>query len=141
MTIDLPKSLHTGSSVTTDEYPYIEVNIPTLVPEEQGSTSLPLGGKHDTPTTNQPKTPWKPRVTLRVEVSDLIDQGMMDNYDQELEQFCNGRSTHYWGGCILPLKMEKPVLSLDACSQESAVEMEASVESNPIGTLPTAASS
>ena len=34
VTIDLPKSLHTGSSVTTDEYPYIKVNIPTLVPEE-----------------------------------------------------------------------------------------------------------
>ena len=34
VTIDLPESLHTGSSVTTDEYPYIEVNIPTLVPEE-----------------------------------------------------------------------------------------------------------
>ena len=54
VTIDLPESLHTGSSVTTDKYPYIEVNIPTLVPEEQGNASLPLGGKHDTTTTNQP---------------------------------------------------------------------------------------
>ena len=74
-----------ATSVTTDGYPYIEVNIPTLVPEEQGSASLPLGRKHDTPTTNQPKTPWKPRVTLRAEVSNLIDQSMTDNYDQELE--------------------------------------------------------
>ena len=38
-----------------------------------------------------------------------------------------------------PLKMEKPVLLLDACSQASVAEMEASVESNPIGTLPMAA--
>ena len=37
-----------------------------------------------------------------------------------------------------PLKMERPVLSLDTCSQASAAETEASVESNPIGTLPTA---
>ena len=35
VTVGLPKSLHTGSSVTTDEYPYIEVSIPTLIPEEQ----------------------------------------------------------------------------------------------------------
>ena len=85
VTIDMPESLHTGSSVTTDEYPYIEVNIPTPIREEQDHTNLPLGGKHDTPTITQPKTPWKPRVTLTAEVNDLIDQGMMDNYDQESE--------------------------------------------------------
>ena len=37
VTIDLPESLHMGSSVINDEYPYIEVNIPTLVPKEQGN--------------------------------------------------------------------------------------------------------
>ena len=42
VTIDLPKSLHTGSSVTTEEYPYIEVNIPMPIPEEQEHASLPL---------------------------------------------------------------------------------------------------
>ena len=67
VTIDLPKSLHTGSSVTTDEYPYIEVNIPMPIPEEQDCASLPLGRKHDTPTITWPKTPWKPRVTLTVQ--------------------------------------------------------------------------
>ena len=139
VTIDLPKSLHAGSSVTTDEYPYIEVNIPTLVPEDQDSTSLPLGGKHYTPTTAQPKTPWKPRVTLRVEVNDLIDQGMMDNYDQESEHSITVEVPTTEADASLPLKMEKPVLSLDTCSQASAAEMEASVESNPISTLPTAA--
>ena len=139
VTIDLPESLHTGSSVTTDEYPYIEVNIPTLVPEEQDSASLPLGGKHDTPTTTQPKTPWKPRVTLRAEVNDLIDQGMMDNYDQESEHSVMAEVPATEADASLPLKMEKPVLSLDTCSQASVAEMEASVESNPISALPTAA--
>ena len=47
VTIDLHKSLHMGSSITADEYPYIEVNIPTLVPEEQGHANLPLGEKQD----------------------------------------------------------------------------------------------
>ena len=57
MTIDLPESLHTGSSVTTDEYPYIKVNIPMSIMEEQDHASLPLGGKHDTPTITRPKAP------------------------------------------------------------------------------------
>ena len=81
VTVDLPKSLHTGSSVTTDEHPYIEVNIPMPIPEEQDCTSLPLGKKGDIPTINRPKTPWKPRVTLMADVNDLLDWGMMDNYD------------------------------------------------------------
>ena len=85
VTINLSESLHTGSSVTTHEYPYIKVNIPMPIQEKQDCASLPLGRKHDTPTITWPKTPWKPRVTLKAEVNDLIDWGMMDNYDQESE--------------------------------------------------------
>ena len=139
VTIDLPESLHTGSSVITDEYPYIEVNIPTHVPEEQGNTSLPLGKKHDTATADQPKTPWKPRITLSAEVNDLIEQGMMDNYDQELEHSAMAEVPSTEADTLPPLKMEKPVLLLDTHSQASVAETEASVESNPAGTLPTAA--
>ena len=130
VTINLPKSLHTGSSVTTDEYPYVGVNIPMPIPEEQDHVSPPLGGKHDTPTITQPKTPWKPRVTLTAEVNDLIDWGMMDNYDQESEH---------------SVMVEVPTTEMDASppldtsSQASAAEMEASMESNPIGTSLTAA--
>ena len=139
MTIDLPKSLHTGSSVTTDEYPHIEVNIPTPIPEEQDHTSLPLGGKHDTPTITQPKYPWKPRVTLTVEVNNLIDWGMTDNYDQELEHSIMAEVPATEVDASSPLKTEMLVLPLDTSSQASAAEMEASMESNPIGTLLTAA--
>ena len=80
VTIDLPESLHMGSSVITDEYPYIEVNIPTLVPEEQGNTNSPLGEKCNTATADQPKTSWKPRITLLAEVNGLIGPG----YDRRL---------------------------------------------------------
>ena len=45
----------------------------------------PPARKHDTPAITQPKTPWKPRVTHMVEVNNLIDRGMTDNYDQESE--------------------------------------------------------
>ena len=85
VTIDLPESLHMGSSVITDEYPYIEVNIPTLVPKEQGNANSPLGKKCNTATADQPKTSWKPRITLLAEVNGLISRGMMDDYDQESE--------------------------------------------------------
>ena len=133
MTIDLPKSLHARSSITTDEYPYIEVNIPMPILEEQDCASLPLSRKHNTPTTTQPKAPWKPRVTLTVEVNDLIDWGMTDNYDQESEHSIMVEVTATEVNAILPLKMEMPVLSLDASSQASAAETEALMESNPIG--------
>ena len=57
VTVDLPELLHTGSSVTTDEHPYIKVSIPMPIPEEQDHASLPLGKKCDIPTINQPKAP------------------------------------------------------------------------------------
>ena len=103
-TIDLPKLLHTGSSITTDEHPYIKVNIPMPIPEEQDCASLPLGGKQDIPNINWPKTPWKPRVTLTVEVNDLLDQGMMDNYDQESEHSAMEEVPTTEAGCIPSLE-------------------------------------
>ena len=138
VTIDLPKSLHTGSSVITDQYPYIEVNIPTLVPEEQCNDSSPLGKKYDTATANQPKTPWQPRITLSAEVNNLINWGMMDNYDQESEHSATAEVPSTEANTLLPLKMEKPVLLLDACSQASVADTDTSVESNPTSTLPMA---
>ena len=127
VTINLPESLHTSSSVTTDEYPYIKVNIPTSIPEEQDHASPLLGRKHDTPTITQPKAPWKPRITLAAEVNNLIDWGMTDNYDQELEHSIMVEVPPTEADASQPLKMETSVLT------------EASMESNPIGTLLTAA--
>ena len=138
VTIDLPESLHTGSSVITDKYPYIEVNIPTFVPEEQGNANSPLGKKYNTATANEPKTPWKPRITVIAEVNDLIDWGMMDNYDQEWEHSAMAEVPSTEADTSPPLKREKPVLLLDTHSQASAAETVPSVESNPASTSPTA---
>ena len=138
VTIDLLESLHMGSSVITDEYPYIEVNIPTLVPKEQGNANSPLGKKCDTAAADQPKTSWKPRITLIAEVNGLISRGMMDDYDQESEDFATVEVPSTEAVTSSPSKREKPVLLLDTHSQTSAAETEASVESNPASTLPTA---
>ena len=123
VTIDLPESLHMGSSVITDKYPYIEVNIPTLVPKEQDNTNSPLGKKYDTATANQPKTPWKPRITFIAEVNDLISQGMMDNYDQESEHSATGRSTFHRGRYHITLEEGKASFVIgypfsDKCSRD-----------------------
>ena len=104
--------------------------MPTL--EEQDCATLPLGGMHDTPTVTVPKTPWKPRVTLMVEVNDLLDQGMTDNYDQESEHSAMAEEPTTEADASLPTKTEVPVLPLDTSSQVSTAEIEASMESNPL---------
>ena len=138
VTIDLMESLHMSSSVITDKYPYIKVNIPTLVPKEQGNANSPLGEKYDTAIADQPKTSWKPRITHIAEVNDLIGQGMMDNYDQELEHSATAEVPSTEADTSSPLKREKPVLLLDTHSQASAAETEASMESNLASTSPMA---
>ena len=139
VTIDLAESLHTGSSVTTDEHPYIKVNIPMPILEEQDHASLPLGEKCDIPTINRPKTPWKPRVTLMAEVNNLLDRGMMDNYDWESEHSAMEDVPTTEADTSPPLKTDITFLPLDTSSQASAAEMEASMGSNPIGISTTAA--
>ena len=79
VTIDLPEPLHTGSSVTTDEYPYVKVNILSPTPEDQDHAIPPLGKVNATLAVPMPKTTWEPRITLRVEVGNLIDRGMTDD--------------------------------------------------------------
>ena len=139
VTVNFPKSLHTGSSVTTDEHSYIKLNIPMPIPEEQDHINLPLGKKGDIPTINRPKTPWKPRVTLMAEVNDLLDWGMMDNYDWELEHSAMEEAPATEVDASPPLKMDTTVPPFDTSSQASAAEMESSVGSNPIGISTTAA--
>ena len=139
MTVSLPESLHTGSSITTDEYPYIEVNIPTLILEEQSHANLPLGEKQDSANTDQSKVPWKPRITLMAEITDLVNWGMTDNYEQELDNSAVAEVPSTEVDTLPLLKREKPILLLDTHSQTSMAEMEASWESNRAGTSSTAA--
>ena len=85
VTIDLPGPLHSGSSVTTNEHPYIKIDIPSPIPEEQDHANLPLGRVHTTLAVAMAKTPWKPRVTLTAEVNNLLTWGMTEDYDCEPE--------------------------------------------------------
>ena len=57
VTIDLPGPLCSGSSITTDEHPYIKIDIPSPTPEEQDCVNLLLGKVHATLAVAMPKTP------------------------------------------------------------------------------------
>ena len=85
VTVDLLEPLCTGSSITSDDHPFIEVNIPSPTMEDQGCMTPTQGGQHDTLPATIPKTPWKPRFALATQVAELLDRGMTDNYDWESE--------------------------------------------------------
>ena len=132
VTIDLLELLHSSSSVTTDEHSHLQIDIPLPTPEEPEHTTLPLGGAPATATDNIPKTLWKPRITLMAEVNDLINQGMVDNYNHEPEHSTMGEEAAVWADIFPPLKAEVSAPPLDTSSQASVEEMETSQESNPI---------
>ena len=93
VTINLSGPLHTGTSVTNNEHPCIEVNIPLPATEEGGCTMLPQGEQHDALMVTIPKTPWKPRITLTEEIHELAARGMTDNYDRESEHSMSRQTT------------------------------------------------
>ena len=136
--INLPGSLHNGSSVTTDEHPYIKIDIPSPTPKGQDCANLPLGRVHATLAITMPKTSWKPRITLTVEVGNLLNWGMTEDYDRELEYSTMAKEPTTEAGTSPPQKMEEPLQSLDTSSQVSVVETEASMESNHVHNSPTA---
>ena len=130
--IDLPGPLHSGSSVTTNEHPYIKIDIPSPTPEEQDCANLPLGRVHATLAVATPKTPWKPRITLTAKVDNLLTRGMTEDYNCEPEHSAMAKEPATETDTSPPQKMEVPVLPVDTSSQVSVPEMEASMESNPI---------
>ena len=117
--VDLPRSLHNGSSVTTDEHPYIKIDIPSPMPEEQDCANPPLGGGHATLAVATTKTSWKPRITLTAEVGNLLNRGMTEDYDRELECSAMVKEPPTKAGTSPPPKMEEAAPPLDTSSQVS----------------------
>ena len=131
VTINLSGPLHTGTSVTNNKHPCIEVNIPLPAMEIGGCTMLPQGKQHDALMVTIPKTPWKPRITLTEEIHELAARGMTDNYDRELEHSITADHATQVEASP-PEGMEELVLPLDTSSQTSVKGTEASIESNPV---------
>ena len=131
VTVNLPEPLCTGSSITSDDHPFVEVNIPSLTMEDQGCMTPTQGGQQDTFPTTIPKTPWKPRIALATQVTELLDRGMTNNYDWELEHSI--MADHATQAEMSPTwKMEEPLLPLETSSQTSVDGTDASIESTPV---------
>ena len=137
--IDLPELLHSGSSITTDEHPHLQIDIPLPTAEEPECTTLPLGRVPATPADTIPKTPWKPRITLMAEVTDLLDQGMADNYNCKSEHSTMGEEAAMGADLPPPQKVEVPMPPLDTSFQGSIEKVDTSLESNPINIYPPTA--
>ena len=105
---------------------------------EQNHADPPLGGVHTSLAVTTPKTPWKSRITLRDEVGNLLDQGMTEDYNHELEHSAMAKEPSTKVDTFPPLQAEVPVQPLDTSSQVSAVETKGSIGSNPIHNSPTA---
>ena len=71
------------------------------------------------------------------EVGDLLNQGMTENYDHELEHSTMAKEPVTKVDTSPPQKTEVPAQPLDTSSQASVAEMEASMESNPVYDSPT----
>ena len=139
VTITLPELLHSGSSVTTNKHPHMGIDIPLLSPEEPEHTTLPLGGVHPIPAITTPKTPWKPRISLRAEVDALLKQGMADDSNHESKHSATEKAAATNAVISLSHKVEVSALPIDTSSQASVKEGEASLESNPVNVSPTTA--
>ena len=137
-TINLPGPLHSGSSVTNDDPPYLKIDIPSPAPAEQTPTNLPLGRVHTTPAVIMLKTPWKPRISLIDEVNMLLDWGMTEDYNHELEHSAVAKEPSTKADASLPQQSEVPAWPLETSSQGSVIETECSMDSNPIHDSPTA---
>ena len=139
VTITLPEPLHSSCSITTDEHPHMGINIPKISPEEPECTTLPLGGAHPIPAIATPKTPWKPRITLRAEVDALLKQGMADNSSCESKHSAIEKAAAVDVVMSLSHKAEVLTLPINTSSQASVEEVETSMESNPVNISPTVA--
>ena len=101
VTTTLPEPLSSGVSITTNEHPYMRINIPPPPLEEREHTALLVEEAHTIPAANSPKTPPKPRVSIAAEVNDLLTWAMTDVSSSESEHSPH-REGCYSGGSHIP---------------------------------------
>ena len=71
-------------------------------------------------------------------MGNLLDWGMTEDYNHELEHSAMAKEPSTEADASLPQQAEVPVWPLDTSSQGSVIEMEGSIDSNPICNSPTA---
>ena len=101
--------------------------------------TLPIGGVHTLPMTTPIKTPWKPRISLRGEVNDLLLQAMAGDSSWEFGHSAMGKEATE--EVVMPLspKLEDHALLINFLSHVSMEEGNTFKESNPVNASPTMA--
>ena len=112
------------------------IDIPLLSPEKLECTTQPLGGAHPIPAITTPKTPWKPRISLRAEVDALLKWGMADDSSCKSKHSTTEKAAATDAVISLFHKVEVSAPPIDTSSQASVEEGEASLESNPVNVSP-----
>ena len=137
--ITLPELLHSSTSITANEHPYMRIDIPLPPPEEPEHTTLPLGKVHIIPAANSPKIPLKPRISIATEVDDLLTQVMAVESSHELEHSPVGKAATVEAVTSPSHKSEAQTLPVDISSQASMEEVGAFLKSIPANVSPIAA--
>ena len=114
ITITLPELLHSSASTTTNEHPYMKIDIPLPPPE-------------------------KPRISIATEANDLLTWVMVDESSHELEHSPVVKAATAEAVMSPSHKSEAPLLPVDTSSQASMEEGKASLEGIPANVSPTAA--
>ena len=134
-----PELLHSGASITTNEHPYMRIDIPPPLPEEPECTTLLLGKVHTIPAANSPKTPPKLRISIATEVDELLTRAMADESSHKLEHSPIGKVATVEAVMSPSHKSEAPPPPVDTSSQASMEEAEASLKGLPTNASPTTA--
>ena len=122
VTTTLPELLHSGASITTNEHPYMRINIPPPPLEEPEHTALPIDEAHTVPAANSPKTPPKPRVSIAAEVNDLLTWEMADVSSCKPEHSLIGKVATVEAVASPPQKSKASPQPVDTSSQASMEE-------------------
>ena len=134
----LPEPLSSGASITASEHPYMGINIPSPSLEESECKTSPVDKAHTIPTTNSPKTPPKPRISIVTEVNNLLTQAMAEASSCKFKHSPLGKVTTVVAIKSLPQKSEASPQPVITSSQASMEEAEPSLEGLPANISPIA---
>ena len=139
VTTTLPELLSSSGSVTTNEHPYMWIDIPPPPLEESEHTALLVDEVYTIPAANSSKIPPKPRVSIVAEVNDLLTWAIADASSHKSEHSPIGKVATVEAVTSPPQKSEASPQLVDTSSQASMEEAEASLEGLPANISPITA--
>ena len=135
----LPEPLASGVSLTTSEYIYLGIDIPSPPVEELDQKILPLSEVSTILIASPHKSPLKSEGSMTMEVSNLLSRAVLKASSCESEHSSPRRPTPAVVLMTAPQKPEGPSWPVDTSSQVSVKEAEASLEDIPTSISPIAA--